>query len=46
MYGGSRVDRPGLFLEPTILTDVQDHMFVAQEESFGPIMVVSQFADE
>jgi len=43
--GGHRVDRPGLFLHPTVLTDVTDNMFVAHEESFGPIMVVSRFND-
>ena len=31
-------------MTPTILADVEDHMFVAREESFGPIMVVSKFA--
>lgn len=44
-YGGKRVNRPGYFLEPTILSDVEDHMFVAKEESFGPIMCVSKFHD-
>ncbi|PIK52185.1 putative mitochondrial 10-formyltetrahydrofolate dehydrogenase isoform X2 [Apostichopus japonicus] len=44
IYGGKQVDRPGLFMVPTVLTNVQDHMFVAQEESFGPIMVVSKFS--
>lgn len=39
------MDRPGLFFEPTVLTGVDDQMFVAQEESFGPIMIVTQFAD-
>nr|CAD7400413.1 unnamed protein product [Timema cristinae] len=42
-YGGKRIDRPGFFLEPTIFTNVEDHMFIAQEESFGPIMVISKF---
>jgi len=45
VYGGRQVDRAGLFFEPTILTDVDDHMFVAIEESFGPIMVISHFPD-
>ncbi|KAI4455034.1 aldehyde dehydrogenase-related [Holotrichia oblita] len=44
-YGGKRVDRPGYFLEPTILSDVEDNMFVAKEESFGPIMCISKFHD-
>ncbi|XP_037552181.1 mitochondrial 10-formyltetrahydrofolate dehydrogenase [Nematolebias whitei] len=45
LYGGKQVDRPGFFMEPTVFTDVEDHMFIAKEESFGPIMVVSKFKD-
>ncbi|XP_064632154.1 cytosolic 10-formyltetrahydrofolate dehydrogenase-like [Lineus longissimus] len=45
VYGGKQVDRPGLFLEPTVFTDVEDKMFVAKEESFGPIMIISKFKD-
>ncbi|XP_005935383.1 mitochondrial 10-formyltetrahydrofolate dehydrogenase [Maylandia zebra] len=45
VYGGTRVDRPGFFMEPTVFTDVEDHMFLAKEESFGPVMVVSKFKD-
>uniref|UniRef100_A0A3B4XHF9 10-formyltetrahydrofolate dehydrogenase n=1 Tax=Seriola lalandi dorsalis TaxID=1841481 RepID=A0A3B4XHF9_SERLL len=43
VYGGRQVDRPGYFMEPTVFTDVADHMFIAKEESFGPVMVVSKF---
>uniref|UniRef100_A0A8C6PBT3 Aldehyde dehydrogenase 1 family member L2 n=1 Tax=Nothobranchius furzeri TaxID=105023 RepID=A0A8C6PBT3_NOTFU len=43
VYGGRQVDRPGFFMEPTVFTDVEDHMFIAKEESFGPVMVVSKF---
>uniref|UniRef100_A0A8P4KHB5 10-formyltetrahydrofolate dehydrogenase n=1 Tax=Dicentrarchus labrax TaxID=13489 RepID=A0A8P4KHB5_DICLA len=43
VYGGKQVDRPGYFMEPTVFTDVEDHMFIAKEESFGPVMVVSKF---
>uniref|UniRef100_A0AAY5EYG2 10-formyltetrahydrofolate dehydrogenase n=1 Tax=Electrophorus electricus TaxID=8005 RepID=A0AAY5EYG2_ELEEL len=35
----------GYFMEPTVFTDVEDHMFIAKEESFGPVMVVSKFKD-
>uniref|UniRef100_A0AAR2L8L5 10-formyltetrahydrofolate dehydrogenase n=1 Tax=Pygocentrus nattereri TaxID=42514 RepID=A0AAR2L8L5_PYGNA len=45
VYGGKQVDRPGYFMEPTVFTDVEDHMFIAKEESFGPVMVVSRFKD-
>lgn len=30
-------------MEPTVFTDVEDHMYLAKEESFGPIMVISKF---
>ncbi|XP_017396069.1 mitochondrial 10-formyltetrahydrofolate dehydrogenase [Cebus imitator] len=43
VYGGRQVQRPGFFMEPTVFTDVEDHMFLAKEESFGPIMVISKF---
>ncbi|KAK9525288.1 hypothetical protein VZT92_016012 [Zoarces viviparus] len=45
VYGGKQVDRPGFFMEPTVFTNVEDHMFLAKEESFGPVMVVSKFKD-
>lgn len=35
----------GFFFEPTVFTDVEDHMFIAKEESFGPVMIISRFAD-
>jgi len=35
----------GLFMEPTVFTEVEDHMFIAEEESFGPIMIISKFQD-
>uniref|UniRef100_A0A8C6BT86 formyltetrahydrofolate dehydrogenase n=1 Tax=Monodon monoceros TaxID=40151 RepID=A0A8C6BT86_MONMO len=42
--GGNQVPRPGFFFEPTVFTDVEDHMFIAREESFGPVMIISRFA--
>ncbi len=41
--GGARVDRPGLFWEPTILTDVPATAKVMHEEPFGPLAVVVPF---
>ena len=41
LLGGKRADRPGLYMEPTIFCDVEDHMYIAKEESFGPIMVIT-----
>jgi len=43
VHGGKRVDRRGFFLEPTIFTDVSDDMWIAQEESFGPVMILMRF---
>uniref|UniRef100_A0A8D0GF35 10-formyltetrahydrofolate dehydrogenase n=1 Tax=Sphenodon punctatus TaxID=8508 RepID=A0A8D0GF35_SPHPU len=43
VYGGRQVHRPGFFMEPTVFTEVEDHMYIAQEESFGPVMVISKF---
>ncbi|CAL8340988.1 unnamed protein product [Lota lota] len=43
LQGGKQVDRPGFFFEPTLFVGVQDHMYIAVEESFGPIMIVSSF---
>lgn len=42
-YGGKRLDRIGYFFEPTIFSNVSDDMFIAKEESFGPIMIISKF---
>ena len=30
-------------MEPTIFTNVEDNMFIADEESFGPVMIISIF---
>lgn len=45
VYGGKRLDRPGWYMEPAVFTDVKDGTFIAEEESFGPIMVISKFAN-
>ncbi|XP_062853461.1 cytosolic 10-formyltetrahydrofolate dehydrogenase isoform X2 [Trichomycterus rosablanca] len=45
VLGGKQVNRPGFFFEPTMFTDVQDHMYIAIEESFGPVMIISRFKD-
>jgi aldehyde dehydrogenase (NAD+) len=43
--GGERVGDKGYFVAPTVFTDVQDDMTIAQEEIFGPVMSVMKFAD-
>jgi succinate-semialdehyde dehydrogenase / glutarate-semialdehyde dehydrogenase len=43
--GGKRVDRPGAFVEATVLTDVTPEMRAYREELFGPAAVIYQVAD-
>jgi aldehyde dehydrogenase (NAD+) len=44
--GGESPDREGYFFEPTVLTDVDNGMRVAQEEIFGPILTVIPYGDD
>jgi succinate-semialdehyde dehydrogenase/glutarate-semialdehyde dehydrogenase len=46
VLGGKRIDRPGAFVEATILTDVRPGMRAYDEELFGPAAVVYQVADD
>ena len=43
--GGHRVDGPGSYVEPTVLTDVTPDMRAFSEELFGPAAVVYKVAD-
>ncbi|MGI5521754.1 NAD-dependent succinate-semialdehyde dehydrogenase [Micromonospora sp. CA-259024] len=38
--GGRRIDRPGAYLEATVLTDVTPEMDAYHEEIFGPVVLV------
>ncbi|WP_433633490.1 aldehyde dehydrogenase family protein [Halomicrococcus sp. NG-SE-24] len=44
--GGNTLDREGYFVEPTVFTDVENNMRIAQEEIFGPVLTVIPFADK
>ncbi|RCG30126.1 NAD-dependent succinate-semialdehyde dehydrogenase [Sphaerisporangium album] len=46
VIGGGRPDRPGAFMDATILVDVRPGMRAYDEELFGPVAVVYQVADE
>jgi len=37
---------PGYYVEPTIFTDVQPQMVIAQEEIFGPVLAVIGYDSE
>jgi acyl-CoA reductase-like NAD-dependent aldehyde dehydrogenase len=42
VVGGNKVD-PGFFYEPTLLTNVDPDSEIAQEEVFGPVLVVIRY---
>ena len=44
--GGHKLNRPGAFLEPTVLSNVTPDMEIAQEEVFGPVLSVMSFQNE
>ncbi len=45
--GGRPKDMPkGFFVEPTMFTNVDNTMTIAQEEIFGPVLVVIPFEDD
>jgi len=44
IYGGRALDRPGFFVEPT-LVDAQAHMPITCEETFAPILYLFEFDD-
>ena len=46
LCGGNRLDRPGCFYMPTILTDVSDKSPAVTEEIFGPVLTVQTFLSE
>jgi acyl-CoA reductase-like NAD-dependent aldehyde dehydrogenase len=47
VFGGKRIQRPGNYFEPTVLTKVNHFMKVMKEESFGPIIgIMSVESDE
>ncbi|MXO89971.1 aldehyde dehydrogenase family protein [Pontixanthobacter aquaemixtae] len=45
--GKARPDKgDGFFIEPTVFVDVDNEMRIAQEEIFGPVLVVIPFEDD
>ena len=50
VLGGGPATRPecgdGWFVEPTIFTEVDNSMRIAQEEVFGPVLAAIRFSDE
>jgi len=46
--GGSRAELPwpGHYVKPTLFTGARNHMRIAQEEIFGPVLTAIPFSDE
>lgn len=44
--GGQRVGDRGFFVEPTIFDQVTDHMKIARDEIFGPVVTVLPFKNQ
>jgi acyl-CoA reductase-like NAD-dependent aldehyde dehydrogenase len=45
LAGGELPQRPGYFVPPTIVADIDEHSRLVQEEQFGPIVPVLKFTD-
>jgi acyl-CoA reductase-like NAD-dependent aldehyde dehydrogenase/uncharacterized protein YceH (UPF0502 family) len=44
--GGSRLDRPGNWFEPTVVVEVDDTMALMRDESFGPVIGLARVAND
>ncbi|MQU68376.1 NAD-dependent succinate-semialdehyde dehydrogenase [Sinorhizobium meliloti] len=41
--GGARIDQPGFYWAPTILTEIPPESLILTEEPFGPVLTVAPF---
>ncbi|HEX2240588.1 MAG TPA: gamma-aminobutyraldehyde dehydrogenase [Actinomycetota bacterium] len=46
VIGGARLERPGYFLEPTVVAGLEQDDEMIQQEVFGPVITVQKFDDE
>jgi succinate-semialdehyde dehydrogenase / glutarate-semialdehyde dehydrogenase len=46
VMGGKRIDRPGSFMQPTILADIATDSDAFRDEFFGPVALFFRVADE
>jgi succinate-semialdehyde dehydrogenase / glutarate-semialdehyde dehydrogenase len=46
IMGGKRIDRPGSYVAPTILTDIKPNNPAFREEFFGPVALFFRVKDE
>ncbi|MCS4539087.1 MAG: aldehyde dehydrogenase family protein [Thaumarchaeota archaeon] len=45
LTGGSRLDRPGFYFKPTVVSDLTEDADVLREEVFGPVAPIIPFKD-
>jgi len=45
LTGGKPMDRPGYFIEPTIVRDIKEGSKLVDEEQFGPVLPVIKYSD-
>lgn len=45
LAGGEVPDRPGYFIAPTLVTDVDENSRLVREEQFGPIVPILKYSD-
>ncbi|RZC90080.1 hypothetical protein C5167_044710 [Papaver somniferum] len=43
--GGARFGDKGYYIQPTVFSNVQDHMLIAKDEIFGPVQSILKFKD-
>jgi succinate-semialdehyde dehydrogenase/glutarate-semialdehyde dehydrogenase len=46
LLGGKRIDRPGSYMEPTILTDIHKDNLAFRQEFFGPVALFFRVKNE
>ncbi len=46
LLGGNMLNRDGYFIEPTVLINVNHHMKIMTEESFGPVVGIQKVKDD
>jgi aldehyde dehydrogenase (NAD+) len=43
VFGGNSLNQPGFYVQPTVVTHVENHWDIVQEETFAPILYVMSY---
>lgn len=46
LLGGKKINRPGYYIEPTVLTNVHHDMSIMKDESFGPVTGIQKVMND